>query len=122
MIACVVDIHVFARGPLLTVRSEEAVEQRSIAVVPFEARDGKWKLFPTVIVDKIIPIIGVFPLRGSPIKEMSEMRCDKAWNSLYKTHERTELAHAEDLTVTPQVAVIETSKAEGAAEVSDIVG
>ena len=93
----------------------------SIRVIPFEVRNGKWKLYPTLVVDKIIAVPGVLPLRGDPRVEQKEMRCDSAWQTLYSNHGMTEYVRAETLADSEDTD--ETHAAQGTdAEVQDIIG
>ena len=96
----------------------------NVRVMPFEARSGKWKLFPVRVVDKIIAVPGVFPLRANPENESSISRCDQAWKDLYGSYGKVEYVSAERVTEVGDDTDVDTlpkSKSSDA-EVQDVVG
>ena len=92
-------------------------------VMPFEAREGKWKLYPTVVVGKLIAADEVFPLRANPAEETSIQRCDRAWEKIFDGEKATVLVSAWELAAADS---IEEQKVEEPQtkkpEVDDVVG
>ena len=95
-------------------------------VMPFEVRDGRWKLLKTVVVGKMIVADGVFPLRANPAKEASMQRCDEAWDKVFSmdpSHAGTVMISAEELEGTDSLeSLADDTISSESPEVDDVVG
>ena len=95
-------------------------------VMPFEARDGRWKLLKTVVVGKMIVADGVFPLRANPAIETSFQRCDEAWKRVFSvdpSHAGTVMVSGADLEMSDSLEfTAEENSTDEQPKVDDVVG